>query len=818
MPRLWRSLSLRGKLVVACVAVQALAAGLMVWSTRSLLQDTLLAQARAETLQVVALLEQAIAAPLAQRDYATLQQTLDLVRRDATIDYLVLRDHRGEVVAATGWDTSRPLPPRDGQTIDLERADTTLHVAVPVSLAGQPLGGADLGLGTERLREARAEFMRRSAVVGSAAMVASMLALALIAFAVTRHLSQLTRAAQRVAEGDYDVHVRVTARDEIGRLGTHFNAMAAALKQRVAALQLSEKQQRAHLATARAEQSRLAALLGAMDCGIIFVDVDGKVIYANEAFLRTWSLPGLAPEQRVAELVPLMQAQTEHDTAPALAALRQPRPARDATPVELHLRDGRTVVQRMQPVGEASKVRGWIWLHDDVTQQRATQQRAHQAMLDPLTRLLNRRGLYEALAPAIEAAAAQSRPLALLFIDLDDFKYANDLAGHRMGDEILATVAHTLADQARDGQLVARIGGDEFAVLCPGVGAEDGGEIAARIVQAVTALQFLADGQPLRVGCSVGLATYPADALDDATLLARADAAMYQAKQGGKNGWAAYRNDPARDEAESVRMNWNVRIHRALQAQRFVLHFQPVLRATDLRLSHHEALLRMVDESDEGTLIPPLEFVPHAERSGKIRQIDRWVFEQCIERLAQTAADVHIAVNLSARTLEDSGFPGFLRASLQRHDVDPRRLHIELTETFAIPDPLAARQRIDVLRGLGCSVHLDDFGSGFSSFSHLKLLQVDAVKIDGGFIRDLNVDPANRLFVASMIDIAHLRGKSVVAEHVEDQATLDVLRRLGVDLVQGYHLGRPSARLVEPSRRPQLEVVSNSRSAPLGPH
>ena len=260
-------------------------------------------------------------------------------------------------------------------------------------------------------------------------------------------------------------------------------------------------------------------------------------------------------------------------------------------------------------------------------------------------------------------------------------------------------------------------------------------------------------------------------------------------------------------------MNWNVRIHQALQSQRFVLHFQPVMHAGDGRLAHHEALLRMVDEADDSRLIPPQEFVPHAERSGKIRQIDRWVFEECIQHLAHTDATVHIAANLSARTLEDPAFPTFLRAALQRHDVDPRRLSIELTETFAIHDPLAARQRIDALRSLGCAVHLDDFGSGFSSFAHLGLLQVDAVKIDGTFIRDLTTDAANRLFVAAMIDIAHLRGKTVVAEHVEDPATLEVLRQLGVDLVQGYHLGRPAARLVEP-RRSTLEVVRDARVAP----
>jgi EAL domain-containing protein (putative c-di-GMP-specific phosphodiesterase class I) len=202
-------------------------------------------------------------------------------------------------------------------------------------------------------------------------------------------------------------------------------------------------------------------------------------------------------------------------------------------------------------------------------------------------------------------------------------------------------------------------------------------------------------------------------------------------------------------------------------------------------------------------LISPDSFVPHAERSGKIQQIDRWVFEACVVQLAATDVSVCIAANLSARSLEDAGFPGFLRDTLQLHAVDPRRLHIELTETSGIGDPITARRRIGALRSLGCALHLDDFGTGFSSFAQLKLLEVDTIKIDGAFIRHLQSDSTNRLFVTSMIEIAHDLKKTVIAEQVEDAETLDILRRLGVDFVQGYHLGRPSARIFDPA--PQTE-------------
>ena len=812
----WVDWSLRSKLVVACVLVQLVAAALLVFSSSRLLSRTLMDQASFETMQVLALLDHAIAAPLAQRDYATLQQTLDLVRSEDGINYLVLWDHRGKVVATSGWDASRPLPPRDAGEIDLERIDTTLHLAVPVMVAGQQLGRFDLGLSTARLRQARAGFLRRSVAVGTAALVTSMIALAAIAFAITRHLARLARASQCVAQGDFDVHVPVTTNDEMGQLGTSFNAMAVALKERVAALRRSETQQKLHLDVARDEQSRLTTLLGAMQGGILFVDESAQVIYANAAFARLWSVPEIAGGRRLAEIVPALVRLIDPADAPHIESMLRAPAGQDAGSRELRTLDGRTIVQRMQPVARGTGGGGSIWFHDDVTLERRTQQRAHQALHDPLTSLINRRGLYEALQSAIAKAAISGEHVSLLFIDLDDFKHANDVGGHRTGDEILVAVARTLAGQMRKGELVARLGGDEFAVLCPGMEASGAAAIAARLVEAISVLRFATLEQALRVGCSIGIATYPADAGTEDDLVARADAAMYEAKRSGKNGWAAFHSDPLRAQAESARVNWNTRIHRALRDQRFVLHFQSVHRASDLRVAHYEALVRMLDENDPDLVISPAEFIGHAERSGNIRQIDRWVFEACVAQLASSDPAVCIAANLSARSLEDASFPGFLRGLLQRRDVDPRRLHIELTETSAISDPMAARQLIDALRSLGCAVHLDDFGSGFSSFAHLKLLDVDAIKIDGAFIRNLQSDSSNRLFVAAMIEIAHDLNKIVVAEHVEDAGTLDVLRSLGIDLVQGFHLGRPSERLIDARPRAHLRVVADFRGSTRG--
>jgi len=809
--------SLRGRLVLLCVLVQLAAGALLVYDSAQRLQQTLLARAQAEIGQVSGLLDQAISAPLAQRDYATLQQTLNLLRSDDGINYLVLSDHRGVRVAAAGWDAGRPLPPRDSGPIDLARADTTRHVRVPLMLAGQPLGQVDLGLSTVGLRAAHADFIRHSVGIGIAALLASMGLLAAIAFAITRHLARLSAASQRVATGDFDVHVPVSTNDEIGQLGASFNAMAAALKQRVAALEASERQQRMTMRAAQDEQSRLTTLLGAMQSGIVFVDAEARVLYANAAFAQLWSVPLPRPGQPLSEVLPALLDQVEPEDAAPVEAMCHADAAVTGHR-ELRTRDGRTLSVRMQAVAQGAGGSGRIWFHDDLTLERQTQRRARQALHDPLTELYNRRGFDEVLQQRIQQAADSGTSLALLFIDLDDFKQANDAAGHRAGDEILVTVARTLVEQMRPGESVARLGGDEFAVVCPGTAGEPAAAIAARLVDAISGLRFADAARALRVGCSVGIATFPADARSTDDLMARADAAMYAAKQQGKNGWSRWRADAPTTDADSgadaPRLDWNVRIHRALQAQRFVLHFQPVQRAADGHVAHHEALVRIVDEDDPARLHSPADFIAPAERSGRILAIDRWVFEACVQRLAQAPAAVCLSANLSARSLEDPGFASFLRELLQRHDVDPRRLHIELAESAVIRDPAAARPGIASLRGLGCALHLDDVGSGFSALTRLKLLDVDAIKIDGAFIRPLQADASHRLLVSAMVAVAHDLGKLVIAEHVEDAGTLDVLRALGVDLVQGFHCGRPAARLSEGRPGAHLQVVEGRTLRP----
>ena len=537
----WSHWTLRDKLITICILIQGVVITFVLWNSTRLLQDTLLNQAAAHTRQVVSLLNETIAVPLAQRDYAALQQAIDSARTDDAINYLVLMDHRDKVVVASGWDMQKPLPPRDTGSIDLHRADSTLHTGAPVIIAGQQLGALRIGLSTVALRAASTDFLSQAVAVAVVALLASAMLLAIFAHAITRHLAMLTQATKRMADGDFDISITVIADDEIGRLATVFNSMALALKQRVAALEQSQMQQRVHLDEARTGQARLTALLEAMQSGILFVDSAGEISYVNTAFNRIWSISQSLNGHQLAQVVPILKAQTVVADASYLTAMLRPWTG-DAlcADSELHTLDGRLIAQRTQVVRQGTQHIGCIWFHHDVTAERQIQQRAHQALHDPLTQLMNRRGLYESLQAGIIRSNEEQSPLALMFIDLDDFKQANDIGGHRTGDEILIAVAGIFSGKLHNGEVLARLGGDEFAVLCTGAGAAVATRTAAVLIAAVDALRFPAAGTTLQVGCSIGIARFPDDALTEDDLMARADAAMYQAKQRGKNTWVLH--------------------------------------------------------------------------------------------------------------------------------------------------------------------------------------------------------------------------------------------------------------------------------------
>jgi diguanylate cyclase (GGDEF)-like protein/PAS domain S-box-containing protein len=567
------------------------------------------------------------------------------------------------------------------------------------------------------------------------------------------------------------------------------------LEATVIELREAQAQQQDYLMRAQNEHARLSALLAAMDIGILFVTPDQKVVYSNPAFARIWALPpgarliGRNPQEVLASSATALARPEDQGRH----VLRQPRPGEIFGTLEIQLADGRLITQQGHAVEDVyGRAVGHLWLFEDVTRERQTaDQLVYLAERDALTGLYNRHRFNEELARMIADAQRHDSRLALLFFDLDDFKYINDTFGHRAGDAMLIRVAGEVAGQVRRNEIFSRLGGDEFAILVPEISNEILRVLAERITRSISLVRFQFEGQSLRLTSSLGIAVYPdhADSAED--LIARADTAMYQAKEAGKNAWRIYRSDIDTSQQMVSRLSWNDRILHALESGLMHLQFQGVYTAQQRELVHFEALVRMRDKDNPDRILMPGEFIPMAEKSGKILDIDRWVVREAIEMLAHNEAIPAIAVNISGRSFDEPTLPQYIAEELRRCGVVPRRLLVELTETSAVSDLHDAQRFIEALRETGCGVCLDDFGTGFSSFAYLKHLQADSVKIDGLFIRNLPHDHDNQLFVKAIVAVARGLHKTTIAECVEDEATLEMLKGFDVDCAQGYFLERP---------------------------
>jgi diguanylate cyclase (GGDEF)-like protein/PAS domain S-box-containing protein len=569
------------------------------------------------------------------------------------------------------------------------------------------------------------------------------------------------------------------------------------LRDKIVELEQAQELQLRYLGQSQEEHARLASLLSAMNFGVLFVSQKDEVVYYNPAFIRIWMIP------ESLDLIGKPALEVLNHSANVLArpdsfskhVLRVTNTHEVSDAFELSLADGRTVTQLSYPVhDQEGRFIGRLWVYEDITRERQTaEQLIYLAERDSLTGLYNRHRFQEDLSRMVSEAERRGSRIALLFFDLDEFKYINDTFGHRAGDAMLIRVAGEVATVMRQNELLARLGGDEFAVLISDTSEKEAEALAERIVRAVAQIPLRFDGQNMRLTSSLGIAFYPQHANTTEELIAHADSAMYQAKEAGKNGWRTYR--PELDDSRKMvnHLSWNDRISRAVEQGQLRIHFQGIYHTLDGSLAHLEALVRMIDEERPDQLIMPGHFIAHAEKSGKIRDIDRWVIRESIRLLGSSERIPSIAVNISGRSFDDPTLPQFISEQLALLGVAPKRLLVELTETSAVTDLHDAQRFIESLRQTGCLVCLDDFGTGFSSFAYLKHLNADLLKIDGLFIRNLTHDHDNQVFVKAIVDVARGMRKVTVAEFVENADSLEMLKRFGVDMVQGYHLDTPKA-------------------------
>lgn len=544
------------------------------------------------------------------------------------------------------------------------------------------------------------------------------------------------------------------------------------------------------------EKNFFSTTLGSIADGVITLDARKHITYCNQ---RVENLTGIPAAQLVGrhvfEAIQLLPRETTDPILDAVNALwaqsqgsaQLVSATGDTFPIEF------TMTDLVQTHASSSAV---LVLHDvsKATEMAATL--SHQASHDALTGLLNRTAFDTRLQSALDSANQNGGRHVLLFLDLDQFKVVNDTCGHAAGDELLKQVAFLFGQVLRQRDTLARTGGDEFAVLLENCPVQKALPVADKLRAQLASFRFSWKDKSFQVGVTIGAVPVVAGAESIEDLKRKADTACYIAKDEGRGRTHLYLDSDEAVKARQGEMSWATRLQKALTNGDFHLYGQRIRSATEACQGHYyEMLIRLVDT--DGSLVPPMAFLPAAERYGLMPLLDRAVIERALqmhcELQAASEIPVKLAVNLSGASLSDPSLFEFIRGALTRYAVSAQNICFEVTETMAIANLSVAVRLMTALRELGCTLSLDDFGSGMSSFSYLKQLPVDVVKIDGSFVRNILSNPVDRAMVEAVNNIAHQMGLKTLAEYAESPEIIAELTRMGVDLLQGFAVGKPQS-------------------------
>ena len=629
-------------------------------------------------------------------------------------------------------------------------------------------------------------------VIGS--LVGIMLVLRWLLQVNLRGLYALRSAARSIAGGDLNARASLSfgSPPEVRETKLAFNSMADHVSRLVAEL---EKEHDDLLV----EKERLRVTFESIGDAVMVTDANGLIEFINP---RAEELTGVSNEdargRRVSDVLPLVNEDTG-----AMVACPLDQALRLNAVVEL---DSHTLMIRQSgtrvaisdtaaPIRSASgKVQGGVLVFQDESERRSLMQRlAWQAERDHLTGLLNRRAMEDKLNAALASVQHESGRFIFCYIDLDRFKLVNDTCGHRAGDALLQRLTAMMARRAEGkNHYLARLGGDEFGLLFVGATLSEALEHIQGLRDEIGRFRFEWDDKVFRVDVSLGVTELHSGMTDIGEILAQADTACYHAKSLGGNAIQVYEKTHPALRRINDEMQWVSTITKAFEAHRFVLYRQQKLALNPEGEAHHyEILLRM--RGEDGAIISPGEFLPAAERYGLAPSFDRWVIRNMFAYLDTHPEDDSLyALNLSGRSLSDSSTADFILDEIAQYSFDPSRVSFEVTESAAIDSLDACEKLILTLKSRGILFALDDFGKGQSSFGYLKRLPVAYLKIDGEFVRGMNIDREKMAIVKAMHTLAHELGKQTIAEQVETEEELASLKKMGVDFVQGYLLHKPA--------------------------
>ena len=553
------------------------------------------------------------------------------------------------------------------------------------------------------------------------------------------------------------------------------------------------------------EKERLQVTLRSIGEAVVTADFNGCVEYLNPAAERItgWVCKNVRGRP-LEEVLPLFdESGGRLDAFPLYQCLNDGYCDLLSTNHSMNLlnKDGQMVAieSSMAPMlDNQGTVTGVVLVFRDVSEERKLRkQLLHQANHDALTGLSNRLVFEKRLGEALQLARSEHIEHAVLFLDLDQFKVVNDTCGHVAGDVLLQQLTSLLRDKMRVTDILARLGGDEFGVILNNCSLDHAKKIAVVLLDTVREFRFIWEDKTFEIGVSIGLVMLDETSESVASVMSAADVACYAAKDGGRNRYHIYETSDKELKQRHGEMQWVTLISKAINENRFALHLQEIasLNPERNKSKHYEVLLRMVREN--GELVPPGAFLPAAERYGLITNVDRWVVEHGFAMLARYLAKNPgkggvFAINLSGLSIGEDGFLEYIKERMALHEIPYESICFEITETAAVANLTKAIKFFKSLRALGCKFALDDFGCGVSSFSYLKNLPVDYLKIDGMFVRDMVDDSIDYAMVEAINNIGQVMGLKTIAEFVENQPILDCLVALDVDYAQGYFIAEPT--------------------------
>jgi diguanylate cyclase (GGDEF)-like protein/PAS domain S-box-containing protein len=618
----------------------------------------------------------------------------------------------------------------------------------------------------------------------------------------TTRLGMLT--ARLIASGILLVLAGLTLRRLIvQRLELH-DALLASEDRLVGSLTDIQKRKQAE-ALLFEEKERAQVTLTSIADAVVTVDTAGRIEFMNPVAERLTGWTFAEARQRpVAEVFVVVDEASGAPIAdPVAQALAEGTVVEAEGNVVLLCRGAESIAidYSVAPIRDrVGQTVGGVLVIQDMSRERQYAARlSNLASHDALTGLLNRREFEQRVRAIVDHREGDEGQHAVLYLDLDQFKIVNDTSGHAAGDELLRQIGALLRPRLREGDVLARLGGDEFGVLLPHCPPAPALRIAEALRKAIVDFRFAWSNRAFTIGVSIGLVNLADGPHTLASVLSAADAACYLAKDNGRNRVQVYRPEDSEVAARRGEMEWVHRLHRALAEDRLCLYAQPMqaMHGVGGVVLHHELLVRLVDEGNE--LIPPIEFIPAAERYHLMPSIDRWVIRTAFRVLAErraagdgAAMTGTYAINVSGASIGDDQFLDYVRESFARFDIPHSMICFEITETTAVTSLSKAADFIGALRAPGCRFALDDFGVGVSSFTYLKQLPVDYLKIDGSFVRNMLQDPVDAAMVEAIHRIGRVMGKQTIAESVETAAALEALRSVGVDFAQGNAIAPPS--------------------------